>query len=274
MAGIEAGELAFPVLGEGADVGENEALLALRRAVECSFAPETLVATPFGLASMGTLKVGDLVYARDENTAQVMPEPILHVFSEEHTDDIRVLKVKSGAGQEAEIVTSDRHPFHRSGAGWAMASSLVVGDEVDTLQGGKVVVVATTHIAKPVSMLNFEVRDLHTYAVSRDQVWVHNSLFCDKAKKEAMAAKARAENIAKGIPEKVLGPSGKPKIYVKAHATRKKAQDAAVGRGRRGAAPEEHSNPTVGDPHFHPSGSNSREHHTFPGSGFPKNEDF
>lgn len=86
------------------------------------------------------------------------------------------------------------------------------------------------------------------------------------------AAADRAANVARGIPESQLGPSGKPKIHVKEHATRKRAEDAALDRSRRGEAPEEHSNPTKGDPHFHPSGSNSREHHTYPGRGFPHNE--
>ena len=84
----------------------------------------------------------------------------------------------------------------------------------------------------------------------------------------------RAASRAKGIPDSQIGPSGKPKIHVKEHATRKRAEDAAQDRSRRGTAPEEHSNPTVGDPHFHPSGSNSREHHTYPGKGFPRNEEY
>ena len=86
------------------------------------------------------------------------------------------------------------------------------------------------------------------------------------------AAAERAKNVERGIPESELGPSGKPKIHVKEHATRGRAEDAAQARSRRGTAPEEHSNPTTGDPHFHPRGSNSREHHTYPGKGYPRNE--
>jgi hypothetical protein len=88
------------------------------------------------------------------------------------------------------------------------------------------------------------------------------------------AAAERAKNTARGIPESQIGPSGKPKIHVKEHATRKRAEDAAQDRSRRGTAPEEHSNPTKGDPHFHPSGSNSREHHAYPRKGSPRNEEY
>jgi RHS repeat-associated protein len=87
------------------------------------------------------------------------------------------------------------------------------------------------------------------------------------------SAAERANNVAKGIPESQLGPSGKPKIHIKEHSTRKEAQDAAQDRSRRGGTPEQHSNPTVGDPHYHPDGSNSREHHTYPGNGFPRNKE-
>jgi RHS repeat-associated protein len=95
-----------------------------------------------------------------------------------------------------------------------------------------------------------------------------------KVSRSSTADANRAASRAKGIPDSQLGPSGKPKILAKKHATRKRAEDTAQDRSRRGTAPEEHSNPTTGDPHFHPSGSNSREHHTYPGKGFPKNEEY
>jgi hypothetical protein len=45
--------------------------------------------------------------------------------------------------------------------------------------------------------------------------------------RSGVAQDVRAENIKKGIPESRLGPSGKPKIHVTKHATRKQAKDAA-----------------------------------------------
>jgi RHS repeat-associated protein len=107
-----------------------------------------------------------------------------------------------------------------------------------------------------------------------DKVAPGSSGFAAKAARGGAADANRAASRAKGIPDSKLGPSGKPKILVSKHATRKRAEDAAQDRSRRGKAPEEHSNPTTGDPHFHPSGSNSREHHTYPGKGFPKNEKY
>ena len=74
----------------------------------------------------------------------------------------------------------------------------------------------------------------------------------------------REKNIAKGIPESVLGPSGKPKIHIPKYPSRKKATDGAIDRGVHGETPEEHVSPVKGEPHFHPSGSNSKEHHSYP----------
>ncbi len=94
-----------------------------------------------------------------------------------------------------------------------------------------------------------------------------------KTSSPTKAGTERAKNIEKGIPESALGPSGKPKVHVKKHPTRKRSQDAAQDRSRKGGTPEQHKNPTKGeDPHYHPDGSNHREHHTYPGRGFPRNE--
>ena len=57
-----------------------------------------------------------------------------------------------------------------------------------------------------------------------------------------------------------------PKRHIKVHATRGRAADSATGLSRRGCAPEEHSNPSVRDSHFHPVGNpnNERIHMTYP----------
>jgi hypothetical protein len=92
--------------------------------------------------------------------------------------------------------------------------------------------------------------------------------------KSGSADKNRKDNTEKGMPESILGPSGKPKIHVTDHSTKKRANDVSIQHGKRGEAPEHHPNPTKGKPHFHPSGSNSNEHHTYPGKGFPRNQKY
>lgn len=84
----------------------------------------------------------------------------------------------------------------------------------------------------------------------------------------------RDRNIARGVPESQLGPSGRPKIHVRRSSTRSRAADRAVSRGTRGTAPEEHTNPTRGSSHFHPSGSRHREHYEYPRRRGVKNREY
>jgi RHS repeat-associated protein len=81
------------------------------------------------------------------------------------------------------------------------------------------------------------------------------------------AAATRAENLKKGIPPGQLGPSGKPKRHFVDHSTRKSAKDAARQETGKGGTTMEHSNPKVGDPHFHgqtPPGDKCAPHHNYP----------
>ena len=81
------------------------------------------------------------------------------------------------------------------------------------------------------------------------------------------AQQARAENIAKGIPESQLGPSGKPKIHVVEHSSLKEAKDAARAEVGQGGTTVKHPSPEVGNGHFHGvdrNGDKSRIHHEYP----------
>ena len=81
-----------------------------------------------------------------------------------------------------------------------------------------------------------------------------------------VAAAARAENLAKGIPAKELGPSGKPKIHIVEHTSLKEAKDAARAEVGAGGTTVKHANPKVGESHFHGAtqgGSKDRIHHEY-----------
>ena len=80
-------------------------------------------------------------------------------------------------------------------------------------------------------------------------------------------AAERAKNIANGIPESQLGPSGKPKIHVVEHSTMKEAKDAARAEVGKGGTTVKHPSPQQGEPHFHgetQQGDKSRIHHEYP----------
>jgi hypothetical protein len=64
------------------------------------------------------------------------------------------------------------------------------------------------------------------------------------------AAEVRAENLAKGIPDSQLGPSGKPKVHVVEKSTRKETVDAAREAG--GSKPIKHTQDKGQPTHYHP----------------------
>lgn len=83
---------------------------------------------------------------------------------------------------------------------------------------------------------------------------------------EKVAEAVRAENLAAGIPASALGPSGKPKIHVVEHATKKEARDAARAEVGAGGTTVQHANPAVGGSHFHgvsSKGVKDRIHHEY-----------
>jgi RHS repeat-associated protein len=68
-------------------------------------------------------------------------------------------------------------------------------------------------------------------------------------------------------------PSGKGKINVKEHPTKKRAKDAARAEGK--GPPVQHPSPKRGGPHFHPADEQGRKipgstHHEYPRRGFPR----
>lgn len=108
---------------------------------------------------------------------------------------------------------------------------------------------------------NLEVSRTHTYTIGTSTVLVHNA-----CKGLGNAGANRADSIAKGIPEREIGPSGLPKRYVVQDATKKEAKDAARQAGNE--APINHPSPAVGGPHYHPvkDGVKQRVHHEYPNS--------
>jgi len=85
--------------------------------------------------------------------------------------------------------------------------------------------------------------------------------------KSGSAASERAKNVAAGIPEKDLGPSGKPKIHVVDHGGKRgEAREAARRDVGKGGTTENHTGPIKGEDHYHgvtQDGRKSRVHHEY-----------
>src|SRR5262249_21201102 len=104
------------------------------------FTGDTLVATADGLRRIDSLHVGDRVWAMDVDSGQVRLQPVEKTMQHRTTALRRI-----DAGSET-IWTTDVHPFFVEQAGWTPAGRLAAGDQLWTMNGGRVGVLASRSV--------------------------------------------------------------------------------------------------------------------------------
>lgn len=117
------------------------------------------------------IKVGDRVWAWDEETGEVALKPVLETYVNE-TDELIHVFVNG-----EEIISTPGHPFYSPVKGWTDAVHLRAGDILVLVNGEYVVVEKVQHelLEAPINVYNFNVKGFHTYYVSGVGVLVHNS---------------------------------------------------------------------------------------------------
>jgi RHS repeat-associated protein len=139
----------------------------------CSFTPETLVATPEGAVPISSIEVGDLVWAWDEASGQVVEREVTAVLSGVDEDIARL-----SVGGET-IVTTPNHPFYAPGRGWIEVGKLAVGETILRLDGSQATVEAIEVVSSPQVMWDITVDGVHTFTVGQLDLIVHNHTGCD-----------------------------------------------------------------------------------------------
>ena len=132
------------------------------------------------------IKVGDMVWAYDEETSESDWKPVVRLFRNETKEWYHIFV------NGEEIVCTGGHPFYVVGEGFVKAKDLKISDKL-LLSSGKCVTIEEIQVeqlATPETTYNFEVEDFHTYYVTESKVLVHN--LCERA---AMRAAKRSENI-------------------------------------------------------------------------------
>ena len=135
------------------------------------FAEDTLIKTDDGYKEIKDIEVGDLVYSEDPLTGEKGLKRVTNVFVNETSVIVRVY-----VGDE-EIETTPTHPFWVIGKGWVAAGDIEAGDKVYLYsgEGREVKEVRFEYLDTPIKVYNFEVEDWHTYFVSEQDVFVHNT---------------------------------------------------------------------------------------------------
>jgi hypothetical protein len=136
------------------------------------FAPGTPVHTEGGLVAIEELRVGDLVWSRDDETGEEGYRPITRVFV---TPDqpLLWLALEDSEGSTEVLEVTPQHPF-RTGHGWVAARDLRAEDEVVRAGGGWLRVTDAGATSRRSTVFNFEVEEFHTYFVGHGAAWVHN----------------------------------------------------------------------------------------------------
>jgi hypothetical protein len=174
-------ELAGAALG--AKKAEEAASDADKLAMNCTggvctngacFGPGTPVLTPSGEKPIEQIEDGDVVVARDPETAITSERRVVRRFI---TPDREVLDLgieSDDTGRIEHLTVTPEHPFWRTGTGWTGAGLLDVGDDVQTTSGHAHVVSMLT-LRDRITVYNFEVETAHTYFVGATGAWVHNA---------------------------------------------------------------------------------------------------
>ncbi len=146
------------------------------------FTEDTLIKTEDGYKEIKDIEVGDLVYSEDPLTGEKGLKKVTNVFVNETSVIVRVFV------EDEEIETTPTHPFWVIGKGWVAAGDMEVGDKVYLYsgEGREIKELKFEYLDSPIKVYNFEVEDWHTYFVSEQDVFVHNS--CGMTTKQATEA--------------------------------------------------------------------------------------
>ena len=133
------------------------------------FVAGTKVETENGLMNIEDIKIGDKVYAVDEESGTKELRPVLNTITS-YVSEIYHIYV------EDEIIkASPKHQFYIVDKGWVRAKDLKVGDMV--IADGKrkpIKKVKYEKLGKPIPMYNLSVDGINTYLITKYSILVHN----------------------------------------------------------------------------------------------------
>jgi len=169
---------------EAVDAGGEEGLSLLDEVAPCgglSFASATPVATSHGEQAIGTMKVGEKVWAYNPRTRKMELQAVQHVWIN-HDNDLVDLTLTTTSFQQGKAVrvasevihTNQKHPFLTREKGFLPVGQLKLGMHVRRADGQWGVVTGWKVVAGTQVMYNLEVAQDHTFTVGVGEWVVHN----------------------------------------------------------------------------------------------------
>ncbi|MBU2705399.1 hypothetical protein KCM76_05380, partial [Zooshikella marina] len=141
----------------------------------CCFTQEALVLIPDGYKPINKIKVGELVFAKSEETGEVGWKAVTHKFVYDDNRLTYKLVLKNDDGKEERFELTDNHPFYVEGKGWVDAINLRPSMLISGYNGSQLQVVSLEALDQSPITYNLEVEGYHTFFVGELGVWVHNA---------------------------------------------------------------------------------------------------
>lgn len=151
------------------------------------FVAGTLVLTANGLVVIESIKAGDWVYAADEGSLNISPQPVLETYIRETSNLVHIT-----VNGETIISTVD-HPYYVKGKGFVSAERLWIGAELVDNNGNTLSIkqiYRETLDNQSKNVYNFKVDKWHTYFVGSTSILVHNADY-NQSPKEIMAERTK-----------------------------------------------------------------------------------
>jgi len=141
-----------------------------------SFDGETLVSTEFGLVAIKDIKIGDRVWAYNEETGENSLQEVVHLIQKEGQKDLVDIELVTGEF----ITTTAGHPFLvPQTREWVNAGELTTGQLLLDFTGSPLSIANVTAYSKQARVYNLTVNNYHTYYVGVGGLLNHNAGICE-----------------------------------------------------------------------------------------------
>ena len=140
-----------------------------------SFTGDTLVSTETGLRPISEVRIGDKVWAYDEESGENTLQVVIHLIRGDGEKSLVDITLASGE----VISTTAGHPMYSTNqSAWVDAGELALDDLLREIGGADASIVRLQKYSETADVYNLTVADDHTYFVGVDEVLGHNASIC------------------------------------------------------------------------------------------------
>lgn len=132
------------------------------------FVGGTLVATEDGFKKIEDIEAGDVVWARDVASGEIVKAKVTSA-SERGVSTVVEIRLSNNS-----IQATEEHPFWVVGRGWVKVGQLEIGDQLLGINGDTYSISDLKSSKKEQTVYNIEVAEFHNYFAGLSSILVHN----------------------------------------------------------------------------------------------------